>query len=267
MLIGADPQELRILANDFAAKSDQVETIISRLSARLWNTGWDGPDAERFKSTWTRELRPRLESVARALDEICVLVERQAFAQEQTSAAESGGSPSLVVGHPGFSSAPTWTGPTIGDWITGAGLMDDVAGLPKLLETAHNVSRWVDMGGRFPDEFWSFTPKFAPGIGAAIDGAQIWWSVDQYGIGDARTWESIVRGVGSNALDMYVPLGGAAFEVGMDIGNWIGDTPPFEALEDFIADGGIGRTAEAVGDALEDGWDLASSAIDKVWPF
>lgn len=148
---GADPGELRRLADVFTAAARRLDSVRTVLGSQVGlPLGWRGPDAERFGQMWRHEGSVRLTSAASGLTEAAAALRRNADEQDVASGvlcAEPGGHRSdaftfadlldtnnvlsTVTGY--FEAVSGWKLPgPIGNVMTGIGLLgtgDDVADL------------------------------------------------------------------------------------------------------------------------------------------
>jgi WXG100 family type VII secretion target len=81
--IGADPAALRELKTTFDGQAQRIEELISTISGRLSNVYWEGPAAERFRSSWGSEFEPALRNLRSSLEECGVEIARRADVTEQ----------------------------------------------------------------------------------------------------------------------------------------------------------------------------------------
>ena len=84
---GADVEALRASARELADAAHGLLTISIRLTARVWDVRWNGPDAARFRVAWEEEYAPQLGQVCRALNEAASHITEQAADQERASSA------------------------------------------------------------------------------------------------------------------------------------------------------------------------------------
>lgn len=76
--IGADPGALRELKATFDGQAQRIEELISTISGRLSSVYWEGPAAERFRSSWGSEFEPSLRNLRTSLEECGVEIARRA---------------------------------------------------------------------------------------------------------------------------------------------------------------------------------------------
>lgn len=87
---GADVEELRASARMMADTAHELLTVNVRLSHRVHDFGWNGPDAARFRLAWETEHAPRLSAASTALNRAAAAVLEQAADQERASSATGG---------------------------------------------------------------------------------------------------------------------------------------------------------------------------------
>ncbi|MGA7203085.1 MAG: hypothetical protein WBX27_00480 [Specibacter sp.] len=85
-MIGSDPQDMADLVNKLAHAVDQIQQITSTLDNKAHSVRWEGPDANRFKSSDWPAYKSSLTKVAQSLGEVKTLVNKQK--QEQISASQ-----------------------------------------------------------------------------------------------------------------------------------------------------------------------------------
>lgn len=83
--IGLDVEQVRGLAQQLHAKSQEINTIAQQLNSQLTSVTWQGPDAERFRSDWNSQYMSSLRQVAQALEAAGTAAGRNASEQEQAS--------------------------------------------------------------------------------------------------------------------------------------------------------------------------------------
>jgi uncharacterized protein YukE len=81
--IGADIAQLQELKTTFDGQAQRIEELISTISGRLANAYWEGPAAERFRSTWGSEFEPSLRNLRSSLEEAGVEISRRITTIEQ----------------------------------------------------------------------------------------------------------------------------------------------------------------------------------------
>ena len=80
--IGGELEQLTGLKSTFANQSGNVSELTANIRAQLGNTHWEGPAAERFRSSWGSEFEPVLRNLRSSLEECGVEVARRADAAE-----------------------------------------------------------------------------------------------------------------------------------------------------------------------------------------
>jgi len=88
---GADVEQLRSLSTELRHQSDELESIASRLSTRIEQVTWRGPDADRFRSDWQGSHLAALRRAVRLLQEAAGQALDNARQQEDTSQGGGGG--------------------------------------------------------------------------------------------------------------------------------------------------------------------------------
>ncbi|WP_150117044.1 hypothetical protein [Arthrobacter sp. ERGS1:01] len=85
-MLGNNPADMADLANKLAQAVDQINQITSTLDSKAHGVQWEGPDANRFKSSDWPSHKSALSRVAQELDQVKNTVNRQR--QEQISASQ-----------------------------------------------------------------------------------------------------------------------------------------------------------------------------------
>lgn len=89
---GADVEQLRAMAQQFARSADRLEAELAGMLGReIASSPWKGMDADSFRHEWQASLSPKLRSVAAALRTASETLKRNAQEQEQTSQADGVG--------------------------------------------------------------------------------------------------------------------------------------------------------------------------------
>ncbi len=117
-MLGADVEELRALARDFAGSSQKLAQAQRTLDGAVNQLPryWQGPDAQRFASQWRGQHRGVISRTAAMLDDAADLLKKNAAEQEQTSSVASLSGPSGVPGTgTGGAGGPNPWGP---DWLS-----------------------------------------------------------------------------------------------------------------------------------------------------
>lgn len=81
---GNNPEQMGQLAQLLTQKSEELNQTATQLTQQLANTGWVGPDSERFRSDWETH-RAQLSQIAAQLQEVSQTVQRNRQDQEATS--------------------------------------------------------------------------------------------------------------------------------------------------------------------------------------
>jgi uncharacterized protein YukE len=81
--IGGDTDALRELKTTFDGQAQRIEEVISTVSGRLANAYWEGPAAERFRSTWGSEFEPALRNLRSSLEQCGVEINQRILVLEQ----------------------------------------------------------------------------------------------------------------------------------------------------------------------------------------
>jgi WXG100 family type VII secretion target len=80
--IGADVDQLRDLKTTFDGQAQRIEETISTISGKLANAYWEGPAAERFRSTWGSEFEPALRNLRTSLEQCGVEINQRIMTLE-----------------------------------------------------------------------------------------------------------------------------------------------------------------------------------------
>lgn len=108
-LLGADPSQLRELAKEALRGREKLGSALSTVTGALLKAGWQGHDAQRFRSVWNSQHRPTLQRAATELENVATMLQKNADEQEKASAADGGpshagrgdGNPRDLPGDPG----------------------------------------------------------------------------------------------------------------------------------------------------------------------
>lgn len=85
LILGADPDQLDALALRISDHSDYYERLRHDIGQALHRTGWDGPDADRFRNTYNSRLAPQISQAASLLRSAQSDLIRNAAQQRKTS--------------------------------------------------------------------------------------------------------------------------------------------------------------------------------------
>lgn len=116
---GADTSQLRDLAKQFQSRADFLQSdVVQTLGRQILSSPWKGTNADEFRNLWQRQYAPSIREVASRLVEGAELLERNARAQDDTSAADStsdgGALPPGVLAMAGVGVVPTAVLPAAG---------------------------------------------------------------------------------------------------------------------------------------------------------
>ena len=75
--IGADMGQLEQLKATFDRESQDVARLRSTINSQLHGTQWQGPAADRFRSSWDGEFAPSLQRLEQALQEASAEIQRR----------------------------------------------------------------------------------------------------------------------------------------------------------------------------------------------
>lgn len=81
---GNNPQQMQELAALLKQKSEEINSMVATLSAKLDATGWVGPDSTRFRGEWAGH-RAQLTNIAGVLDSVGSTVLQNKQEQESVS--------------------------------------------------------------------------------------------------------------------------------------------------------------------------------------
>lgn len=128
-MYGADPQQLEhaarrveLLAESYNSANQQIEYWLRRMA-------WDGPEAARFRSQYSSEIRPQLEAMSGCLRQAATHLRVQAAEQLQASDATN------LVGHTGEDGIPSAVGSSAAAMALGV-----LAGIPGLVFHADTIA-------------------------------------------------------------------------------------------------------------------------------
>ncbi len=99
---GADVEQLRSLGGELSRQATALESIVSRLTPKVEQVSWTGPDAQRFLDDWHARLAVLLRKVAEELQGASQRALQNATAQEDASNGSGAASPTFNgAGAPG----------------------------------------------------------------------------------------------------------------------------------------------------------------------
>jgi uncharacterized protein YukE len=84
---GLDVQQVRELASMLGQKADEIDNVLTTLTAKLNGTQWTGPDSEKFRSDWSGQYTNALKQVAQGLRDTQTRASQNAADQESASNA------------------------------------------------------------------------------------------------------------------------------------------------------------------------------------
>ncbi len=84
-VMGADPAQLRRLAQEFIAEAASIDEATSSVSSELSVAWWEGPDASRFDQMWHGHYRQNLAAVSEMLRNIANDLRQEADRQDSVS--------------------------------------------------------------------------------------------------------------------------------------------------------------------------------------
>lgn len=76
-MLGSDPQDMAQLVAKLATAIDQINQAMSTLDSKAQSVRWEGPDANRFKSSQWPASKQQLSRVVTELTEVKQLVNKQ----------------------------------------------------------------------------------------------------------------------------------------------------------------------------------------------
>lgn len=97
---GADVEQLHLLERVLSQQAEQLEAVVSRLSARITSVEWRGPDAQKFKTEWQDHLSGNLRASANRLRDASGQVAGNARQQEEASGRLGGAAPPTAAMSP-----------------------------------------------------------------------------------------------------------------------------------------------------------------------
>lgn len=122
-MYGADVQQLTNLASAIDQAASQLNTTRQSVGAKVQQSAWVGPVADRFRSDWSSTNNSKVASAAQLLTEAAVTLRKNAAEQTQASAA-FGGSPTFISGL-GGGAAPISSTVSGSDAITAPALLGE----------------------------------------------------------------------------------------------------------------------------------------------
>lgn len=277
-MIGADVAQMRDLAKTMTLSGRQLDNVSKSLHTAVSQTGWHGPDSDKFRQQWATRLRPVLRSAGASIEEASKLLSAQADEQETASADTGGGAPN---GQPDSPSADkdwsdVFTDPNYQHAPGGIQFMMDkffgadgaaTAGMVNALKFAADKFGWnlslADLKTQMPKLFTAmkWAGRALGVVGVFLGGLDIWSGIenkDPFRVADGSISAALsIAAIAATATGVGAPVGIAIGAVGLvwGIASMIsGDVPLTKRIWDGGAAvvGGIKDAANAVGDGL--GW-------------
>lgn len=84
--IGGTIEQMQTMGAKFDSEAAEVEALVSRVSAQLASTDWEGGAAQRFRAQWEGEFKSTFNQVAAGLRECSAEVKNRAQALTQAGA-------------------------------------------------------------------------------------------------------------------------------------------------------------------------------------
>lgn len=84
-MLGSDPQDMGELISKLGTAIDQIQQAMGTLDSKAQSVRWEGPDANRFKSSQWPQSKQQLNRVIHDLNDVKTLVTRQKAEQERAS--------------------------------------------------------------------------------------------------------------------------------------------------------------------------------------
>lgn len=176
-LQGQDVEQVRELARALRVRSEGLDTARETIDHAVMGVDGFGLDVEAMRDIWSGDLAPSMTRIAAALREAGEVADRNADAQDETSAAD-GGSGFAGAGANGAAAAPGTGGggdggdggrllDALGGWLSGpASTVAD--GWDNLLDTGGRL--WDATGGSILEGRWPRTTEIVAS-GALFGGA------------------------------------------------------------------------------------------------
>ncbi|WP_028280857.1 hypothetical protein, partial [Arthrobacter sp. H5] len=139
--LGANPDQLRSLAQSMGTSSQTISAADQTITALLSGIPWNGGDADRFRDRWHSIFRIQLNQAATTLSDQSRLLVDQADQQEQTSNDGGGGPAGPMV-------PASQTSDSDGNFLdTFLNFGGDMGGWPP-----YQIANWVTSAGGFGSE-------------------------------------------------------------------------------------------------------------------
>jgi len=81
--IGGTVEQMQTMGAKFNSEVAELESLVSRISAQLASTDWEGGAAQRFRAQWDGEFKNTFAQVAQGLRECASEVQNRATALTQ----------------------------------------------------------------------------------------------------------------------------------------------------------------------------------------
>lgn len=81
--IGGTVEQMQTMGAKFNSEVSELESLVSRVSAQLASTDWEGGAAQRFRDQWEGEFKNTFAQVAQGLRECASEVQNRANALTQ----------------------------------------------------------------------------------------------------------------------------------------------------------------------------------------
>jgi len=78
--IGGSIEQMRTMGSTFNGEAAELEALVSRISAQLSSTDWEGGAAVRFRAQWDGEFKSTFQQVSTGLRECANEVSKRADA-------------------------------------------------------------------------------------------------------------------------------------------------------------------------------------------
>jgi WXG100 family type VII secretion target len=81
--IGGTVEQMQTMGAKFNSEVSELQSLVSRISAQLASTDWEGGAAQRFRAQWDGEFKATFQKVADGLTECATEVQNRANALTQ----------------------------------------------------------------------------------------------------------------------------------------------------------------------------------------
>lgn len=278
--LGADPEQLDLLARDFEQAAERLDAAYSTVEVRVVRSAWDGGDADGFRQAWTGGCRRAFSAAAAHLRQGATTLRANAEDQRRASAGDGGAIGGVGGEVPGPSAGEDDDGlrATIEKIAEGLGLGKDalellldqlgvldpgavaalgtfLAAHPVVLETLGILGEVIDIGQVVVD----FAVDWIDHAHLPVD-ERLLHSLAFAGVGVAASegakWVTAKIG-GALASMAATPIGGAAGYLG-------GFAMGFAIEKIFEASGAQGFVADAALEAYQEAKEVGGVVIDAV---